>query len=222
MFIAINRQSCHHWSVTLNGKARRRCPLIEKFVINRLDQLKAMAEPIRVRMVESLVSKERSMADLAKRLGEPISKLYHHADVLLEAGLIRVTRREKRRGAEERFLRAIALDYVVDDALFDFGQPDDPTPEALIEVTTGLLRGIGEEFAAAARNGSVDPKRKGRRCFVEAQTLQLSEADFADLFDRLDQWIQEAKARSGPRKAVSYRLGTVFFPTSPPRGKAKS
>ena len=181
-----------------------------------------MAEPIRVRMVESLVARELSVADLAKRLGEPISKLYHHADVLLESGLIQVTRRERRRGAEERFLRAIARDYVVDDALFDFGLPVDPTPEALIEVPTGLLRGLGEEFAKAARNGAIDPKRKGRRCFVEAQALQLAEADFVELFDRLDQWIQDAKARSGPRKAVSYRFGTVFFPTSPPRGKTAS
>jgi DNA-binding transcriptional ArsR family regulator len=187
----------------------------EQFVIDRLDQLKAMADPLRVRMVEHLVQRELSLGDLAAELGEPVSKLYHHAEVLLEAGLVQVTRRRKRRGAEERFLRALAKDYAVDDRIFEFGQPEEAGPEALIEVASGVFRGATEELTNAARGGAIDQGKPGKRCFLETQLLALSETDYVDLFKRLDQWIQEARARSTGRKRNSYRFVTAFFPTAP-------
>lgn len=189
--------------------------------MTRPDQLKAMSEPLRIRMVETLVRTELPIADLARRLGQPLSKLYHHVDVLLEAGLIQITRRVQRRGTEERWFRAVAKDYTVDDSIFSFEDAKEPGPEALIELTESVFRGTMEEIAAAARAGTIDQKRPGRRFFLETQTLGLTEADFTDLCERLDGWIDQAKARQRSGKATTYRLLTAFFP-APARSSSRS
>jgi DNA-binding transcriptional ArsR family regulator len=183
--------------------------------MTRLDQLRAMSDPLRVRMVERMVAREQTVADLARALGQPISRLYHHTDVLLQAGLVKVTRTRRRRGAEERFFRAVARDYVVDDRIFAF---DEPTvgPEGLIELATSTLTGIATELTDAVRASAVDVNRSGRRVFLETQDLGLTEGDFVSLCELLDRWIAEAKGRSTARRRTRYRFGVAFFPRAAP------
>jgi DNA-binding transcriptional ArsR family regulator len=77
-------------------------------VLARLDQVRALADPLRLRLVEALVANELPVAGMARAVGAPVTRLYHHVDLLLGAGVIEVTRLVRRRGAEERFYRATA------------------------------------------------------------------------------------------------------------------
>ncbi len=155
-----------------------------------------------------------TVADIARVTREPMSKLYHHVDVLLDAGLIQVVRRLKKRGTEERFLRAVAKDFSVDDALFLFGAQADQGIDALLEVSTTMLHSVADEIVTAARGGAIDPRKPGRRVFLEQQELRLSERAFEQMCARLDQWIDEAKENTTTRGGRVYRFATVFFPSA--------
>ncbi|MCP5024225.1 MAG: helix-turn-helix transcriptional regulator [bacterium] len=76
-----------------------------------LAQAKALANPLRRRMLSAFRAAERSPFQLAKDLGEPPTKLYHHVRILLEADLIVPTRTEKKRGAKEQFYIARAQEF---------------------------------------------------------------------------------------------------------------
>jgi DNA-binding transcriptional ArsR family regulator len=186
----------------------------EKFVIKRLDQLRAISDPLRWRLVEALAAKELTIAGLAKQLREPASKLYHHVDILLETGLIRVVRREQKRGTEERSFRAVAKDFTVDDEVFSF-EAGEAGPEELIGAVSAALSGVADDLAKAVHAGAVDLRRAGRKVFIETQDFGLTEDEFVELCGKLDQWIDEGKSRSRPGRKSRYRFGVAFFPMTP-------
>ena len=58
------------------------------YVIRDLAQLKVLADPLRVRILEALCEQPRTTKQVAERLGEKPTKLYHHVEALDRAGLI--------------------------------------------------------------------------------------------------------------------------------------
>ena len=58
-------------------------------------RLKALADPDRLRIVDSLLQGKRSVTQLAEELGEPIDKVSHHLGVLRSAQLVETERQGK-------------------------------------------------------------------------------------------------------------------------------
>ena len=76
-----------------------------------------------------------------------------HVDLLLVAGLIEVARRVQRRGAEERFYRATAREYLLDKSLLELDPDRDRSIESLVEVARAFLGGALEELTTGLRTG---------------------------------------------------------------------
>jgi DNA-binding transcriptional ArsR family regulator len=77
-------------------------------VIRDLRALRALAHPLRLRILERLREQPRTTKQVAHLLGEPATRLYHHVHVLEEAGLIREHSTRQVRGATERYMEAIS------------------------------------------------------------------------------------------------------------------
>ena len=86
--------------------------------IRRLDQIRALADPLRLRIVEALSEEARTPKQVADILGRKPTGLYHHVRVLESAGLIRQTGTRRKRGTVERYYRAVHRELRVDPALF--------------------------------------------------------------------------------------------------------
>ncbi len=89
----------------------------ETFLIETPGQLKALAEPLRQSLLEQFCV-PATIKQAAGKLGVPVTRLYHHVDQLLGAGLIRVAREEKRRAVNERFFQTVARRFVVSPSAF--------------------------------------------------------------------------------------------------------
>ena len=92
-------------------------PSAETFLIETPEQLKALAEPLRQSLLEQFC-KPATIKQAAASLGVPVTRLYHHVDQLLAAGLIRVAREEKRRAVSERFFEVVARRFAVSPSAF--------------------------------------------------------------------------------------------------------
>jgi predicted ArsR family transcriptional regulator len=66
-------------------------------------QLKAMADPFRVQLIQLMRDQARSTQELAEELSIPKGTVGHHLKVLEAAGLIRVVRTRKVRAVTEKF-----------------------------------------------------------------------------------------------------------------------
>lgn len=70
------------------------------FALQELDQLKALADPLRQRILQALCQEPMTTKQVAQQLGEKPTRLYHHVSTLEQAGLIQIV--ETRLGQRER------------------------------------------------------------------------------------------------------------------------
>ena len=87
------------------------------FVVETPEQLRALSDPLRQRLLEQF-AEAATVKQAAARLGAPPTRLYHHVDQLLAAGLIRVAREEKRRAVTERYFETVARRFTVSPSAF--------------------------------------------------------------------------------------------------------
>ena len=76
-------------------------------------KLKALSDPLRLRMGLLLIDEPRTVKELAAALQVPPTRLYYHVRILEEQGLIEVAERRLVSGIEERRYRAIEENWVV-------------------------------------------------------------------------------------------------------------
>ena len=69
-------------------------------------EIRALAHPLRLRLMELFVEAPRTTKQVADLLGEPPTRLYHHVAVLERAGLLRLKETRRNRGATEKWYEA--------------------------------------------------------------------------------------------------------------------
>ena len=99
---------------------------VDSYQISDLDQIKALAHPLRVRIIETLASSDpMTTKQVAELLGEKPTRLYHHVGLLEKAGLIQLTHTRKNRGTTEKYYEAIARQFRAASDLFSDESSDE-------------------------------------------------------------------------------------------------
>jgi DNA-binding transcriptional ArsR family regulator len=65
--------------------------------------LRALAHPLRLRMIELFAESPKTTKQVAELLGQPPTRLYHHVAALERAGLLVLTETRQNRGAVEKW-----------------------------------------------------------------------------------------------------------------------
>ena len=73
-----------------------------------LAEMRALAHPLRLRIMELFAEAPRTTKQVADLLGQPPTRLYHHVAALERAGLLRLKETRKNRGTTEKWYEAIA------------------------------------------------------------------------------------------------------------------
>ena len=66
-------------------------------------RLKALGDPLRQLILDLVLERSMTVTELAERVQRPRGSVAHHVDLLLEVGLLQVTRTRKVRAMDERF-----------------------------------------------------------------------------------------------------------------------
>lgn len=74
--------------------------------------IKALAHPLRVKLLAYLNDREWSPNELSEELNEGLSQVSYHIKVLKDLEMIEMTKAEPRRGAVEHYYRAIERAYI--------------------------------------------------------------------------------------------------------------
>jgi DNA-binding transcriptional ArsR family regulator len=69
-------------------------------------EIRALAHPLRLRLMELFAETPRTSKQVADLLGEPPTRLYHHVAVLERAGLLRLKETRPNRGTTEKWYEA--------------------------------------------------------------------------------------------------------------------
>ena len=87
--------------------------LAERVEVTTPAQLRAMADPLRAMILDLLLERAATVAELAAAVDRPKSTVAHHVKVLVDAGMLRVVRTRRVRAIEERYYGRTARMFYV-------------------------------------------------------------------------------------------------------------
>jgi DNA-binding transcriptional ArsR family regulator len=192
----------------------------DQHVISSFEELKAVSDPLRSRILAVLSRGAMTTLQVARELGEKPTRLYHHVDILERAGLIRLVREQPKRGTVERYLEPVARVFVIDRGLFN-PSGDAPaedaagTVQALVDAVLGqTLAELRERVSAGALPMEDRGRMKLARLHVrgsEAQVARLMQAVEA-LIDEANRLADDEPSAPGDAPLHEYRLQLAFYP----------
>jgi DNA-binding transcriptional ArsR family regulator len=178
-----------------------------------LDQLRALAHPLRLRMLELFTEGPRTTKQVAQLLGEPPTKLYHHANALERAGLLKLSKTRQNRGAVEKWYE-VARNTVS-------GRQLSQSPlmqQAISGLATVALEQTRRDVELALRRPS------GGHPLVIRMTVVGNEHRIVHIRERLLEVLRELcdqegeEKQPGERDAQRWTLTVAFVPAAQARG----
>jgi DNA-binding transcriptional ArsR family regulator len=179
---------------------------------------KALAHPLRARILVILNERVASPNQMAEQLGEPLGNVSYHVKALVELECIELVSTTPRRGAVEHFYRAIQRPYFSER---DWSRMPKSARQAISDAGLQL---IWDDVVAAVEGGSFEA-RDDRH--LTRSPLVLDERGWTELNELLADVFEEAvkiEAASAARLAksgedgISTSLAVMHFES--PRGEA--
>ena len=180
------------------------------FMVRRLDQVKVLTDPLRQRILGAFMVEPSTTKQIASRLGEKPSKLYHHVDALARAGLLELKETRQNRGTIEKYFQSVATHFTIDNSLFP----------SLPDRTSRVLEKLNEVFDAT-RAGFVGSNSttatevdEGLKPLLERVEVRGSADQIRECRRKLLAVLQECRRVGGGAGSEEQQLGcaiSVFF-----------
>lgn len=144
---------------------------------------KALAHPLRVRILTALHRGISSPNQLAQELDEPLGNVSYHVKTLLEYDCVELVKTEPRRGAVEHFYRATERAFFSD---ADWAKIPASARKGIEGV---ILEAIGQDATAALTEGTIDSRVDTH---ISRTPMILDEAGWSELSKLLGETLEQA------------------------------
>jgi DNA-binding transcriptional ArsR family regulator len=172
---------------------------------------KALAHPLRVRILSSLHKGVSSPNQLSQELGEPLGNVSYHVKTLLEYDCVELVKTEPRRGAVEHFYRA------TERAFFSDSDWEKIPASARKGISGSILETVGRDATESLIAGAIDARSDSH---ISRTPLVLDEQGWtdvtsllADTLNRATEIQEEAATRlaDGKSDSVNTKLAILHF-----------
>src|SRR5215210_6070036 len=150
--------------------------------INDPRLVKALAHPLRVRILSVLQDRVASPSDLSEELKVPLGNVSYHVRILAQLGLLKLVKKRPRRGAIEHYYEARSRVRVSDRA---WGQVPKIVKEAMVDATLDQVSAYVEQ--SAATGGFERPD-----AHLTRQPLRLDQQGWEELAKHMLELLQQA------------------------------
>lgn len=162
---------------------------IEVFIINDLDTLNVVSDPLRVRILDVLRGEPQTVKQLNDILRIGVSKLYYHVKLLEQHHLIRVYETRVVNGILEKHYQATAYKLSVDHALFSSSLAPASAATGLDVFLSAVLDDTRKDIHQSVREGLIELNTDApleRQLFLGRCWARLSPAQARQFRSRLD------------------------------------
>jgi DNA-binding transcriptional ArsR family regulator len=192
--------------------------------VTDLAQVRALADPLRLRILGALGSKPRTTKQVADLLGEKPTKLYHHIEALERVGLIGLKETRPNRGTLEKYYQAVAAQFQVAVSVLS---PKPGTEEKLTPqeaMLTSILDTTRKELVANLRSCPGTPLGPEEAPFLARASVRGSARKIQAVRQRLLRVIEELRAaeaesertgRKEERNQATWSLTVVLCQSAP-------
>lgn len=169
--------------------------------------IRALAHPLRVKLLAYLNDREWSPNELSEELNEGLSQVSYHIKVLRDLEMIEMTRTEPRRGAVEHYYRAIERAYIP-------RWMAKLLPRSGNEIVgSNILEAIEEDLIASVKSGKFYEREDTHASYtpVTLDSIGCEEAD--EVAIRAIEEILEIQGKAANRRAKGHGDG-AYIPVS--------
>src|SRR6516165_934722 len=118
--------------------------MLESYEIEHIEQLRAIADMLRLRIFEVLQQRPMTVTQLGEELGEAPAKVHYHVRELERVGLLRLVETREKGGILEKYYRAVAGSFLVSNDLLQRTGSD-----ALVAAGHDIVQAIAQSFITA-------------------------------------------------------------------------
>lgn len=202
----------------ISSEAQRPFEQAEELVITNLEQLKVVADPLRLRIME-LMSSPCTVKQVAAELDIPPTKLYYHINLLEKHGLIVVVDTRIVSGIIEKQYQLAAKSVRVDNNLLSPSSGD--RDESLELAMDSLFNDTKADLLQSLHDGAIDMAEDAldhHNAVISAIRLHLTEEQARDLYQRfsalVDEFVAMSESQKGREDIPYYKFLYVLFPSS--------
>jgi DNA-binding transcriptional ArsR family regulator len=182
------------------------------FVLTTLDQLKALADPLRQRILSAMADDAITTKQVAEQLGEKPTRLYHHVDILEQANLIELVETRPVRGTVEKYYRTVARRFVVADDLLDLSSD---AAQVLNEIQHILVNVLQESLNDVSQHFAIQHARDSKRevpITMHHSHVRLTQSQVLALTAKLEDWMDECRQADSAAGEFRYAITLALYP----------
>lgn len=184
-----------------------------ELVIQDLETLRALSDPLRLRILEYLAQPQTAKT-VAAKLAIGKTKLYYHLNLLEKHGIIRVVRTRVVSGIIEKSYQVTALRFRPAKALLS---SSDEGKDRSVAIIDSILDATRIDLVHGLKTGTVEigTDTHLRKLLLGRVMLLLTPTQAASFMERLQALLEEmAQCEAPPAEGRPYALTLAFFPKS--------
>jgi DNA-binding transcriptional ArsR family regulator len=181
------------------------------YSLKTLEELKALSDPLRIRLIEAFADQPMTTRQVARLLGEKPTRLYHHVEALEKLGLLKLVETRQNRGTMEHYYQAIAREFTVDSELLNLQEHSKETAQAVEDLLVTALKATLAELRRSLRSGLVTDKKKYSSS-ITTHRLAVTKDEADRLQAQLREMIRPFDAASDKSNGSQYNLTVALFP----------
>lgn len=123
--------------------------MLERYEIENIEQLRAVADLLRLRIIDLLQKQPMTVTQLGEMMGEAPARLHYHVRELEKVGLLKLVETREKGGILEKYYQPVARELSVDRALFSASSDESLAMLRawLDQISDGFLREVRRTFA---------------------------------------------------------------------------
>lgn len=155
----------------------------DTFWLETAEHFDILSDTTRLEIIE-LLMKSRSVRELADEMGVPRTRLYHHMNLLEEAGMIRVVDTRPSGAQTEKVYQVAAYFFQPSPEYLDTAEPREKAQAVL----TSIFAATEADFVRAVTEGkaSLEDRASRRKLQIRRGLLLLDEAQLHDFITELE------------------------------------
>ena len=180
--------------------------------VSSLEQLRAISDPLRVEILETVSNKALTVKQVADLLKKPPTKLYYHMSALEAAGFVGIVKTGIKSGIVEKYYRAVAESIEVDRRLLntEIKEEDEAFNILQSSILDSTIKDLRQSHKAGMISKAVN-KGKSDNVILSKSVLTMTEKDAIRFVRKFKALVKEF---DNPEKKseLNYVCAVAFFP----------
>lgn len=188
---------------------------VESLTITRPEQLKAITDPQRIRIIELLGREAMTVKQVATRLDLPPTRLYYHVQALEKMGLVQLVDTRVKSGIIEKYYRTTALNITIDHQLLNAANDAEAAlPNFLSALFDSTIQEIARSSKAGVINYDAAASSQNENFFAARNSIAVPKEALPKVMEKLKALYDDLEALSVPQPTDEnlYSCLVVFFP----------